>query len=98
MFGSEVVLERSDVDVRNGYAGEGYGFPTKKSNDALRLIARKEGLIIDPVYTAKTLAFLIDSVKKGEFGNDENVCFMHTGGVPALFAYKAQFQPSRPIK
>jgi L-cysteate sulfo-lyase len=98
LFGSDVQLQRSEVNVRNGYAGEGYGFPTKKSNDALRLIARKEGLIIDPVYTAKTLAFLIDCVKNGEFRKDENVCFMHTGGLPALFAYKAHFQPSRPIK
>lgn len=97
LFGSDVRLQRSDVDVRDGYAGDGYGFPTKKSKDALRMIAKKEGLIIDPVYTSKTLAFLIDSVKNGEFGRDQSICFMHTGGVPALFAYKSEFQPAKPI-
>jgi len=97
LFGSDIKLLREDVEVRDGYAGKGYGFPTKKSNDALRLVARTEGLIIDPVYTSKTFASIIDSVKNGEFGKDKNVCFMHTGGVPALFAYKSQFQPVRPI-
>ncbi len=97
LFGSNVELQESEVDVRDGYFGKGYGFTTKKSNDALKLVARKEGLIIDPVYTAKTLAFVIDAVKSGEFGKEEAVCFMHTGGVPALFAYKSEFQPTKPI-
>jgi len=97
LFGTDVEVQRKDIDVREGYAGRGYGFPTKQSNDALRLIARKEGLIIDPVYTAKALAFIIDSVKGGEFKKDETVCFMHTGGVPALFPYRKEFQPTKPI-
>jgi len=97
LLGTNIELQKSDVSITQGYAGTGYGFPTKKSNDALRLIARKEGLIIDPVYTSKTLAYVIDSVKNGEFSKDMNVCFVHTGGVPALFAYKEQFQPARPI-
>jgi len=97
MFGTNVELQKKDVDVRDEYAGKGYGFPTKSSNNALRLIARKEGLIIDPVYTAKTLAFIIDSVKAGEFKKDDTVCFMHTGGVPALFPYRSEFQPAKPI-
>jgi len=97
MFGTNVELQKKDVDVRDEYSGKGYGFPTKSSNNALRLVARKEGLIIDPVYTAKTLAFIIDSVKAGEFKKDETVCFMHTGGVPALFPYRSEFQPAKPI-
>ncbi len=97
LFGTDVELQRNDVEVRDGYAGKGYGFTTKSSNRALRLIARKEGLIIDPVYTAKTMAFIIDSVKDGEFKKDETVCFMHTGGVPALFPYRSEFQPKKAI-
>ncbi len=97
LLGTNIELQKGDIHVIEGYAGDGYGFPTRKSNDALRLIARKEGLIIDPVYTSKTLAFVIDSVKKGDFSKDMNVCFVHTGGVPALFAYKELFQPAKPI-
>jgi len=97
LFGTSVELSRSDVEVRDGYDGKGYGIPTKSSDDALRLVARREGLIIDPVYTAKTMAFLIDSAKDGEF-KGKTVCFMHTGGIPALFPYRSHFQPSKPIR
>jgi D-cysteine desulfhydrase family pyridoxal phosphate-dependent enzyme len=96
LLGTDIELQASDVDVREGYEGKGYGFTTKSSNNALKMVARKEGLIIDPVYTAKTMAFLIDAAKDGEF-KDKTVCFMHTGGIPALFPYRSEFQPKKSI-
>lgn len=94
LLGVSAELSQGDITIKDEYAGDGYGIPTKESNAALLRVARKEGLIIDPVYTAKAMAGLIDMVEKGELERGE-VCFVHTGGVPALFAYGEHFQPSR---
>ncbi|MDA4135559.1 MAG: D-cysteine desulfhydrase family protein [Thaumarchaeota archaeon] len=93
LLGTKARVESSDVIIKDDYAGKDYGIPTNESNDALRLAARTDALIIDPVYTAKTMAGMVDMVRNGEFGGGQNVCFLHTGGVPALFAYKQYFQP-----
>lgn len=85
----------SDIIINGDYAGEDYGISTKESIEALKLVARTEALIIDPVYTGKTMAGMIGMIRDGRFGADENVCFLHTGGIPALFPYKDQFQPAR---
>jgi 1-aminocyclopropane-1-carboxylate deaminase/D-cysteine desulfhydrase-like pyridoxal-dependent ACC family enzyme len=55
--------------------------------EAVDLTARLEGLVLDPVYTGKTMAGLIDLIRQGRFENGQNVVFIHTGGVPAIFAY-----------
>jgi 1-aminocyclopropane-1-carboxylate deaminase/D-cysteine desulfhydrase-like pyridoxal-dependent ACC family enzyme len=83
-----------DIVIFDDYIGQGYGVPTEGSLDALRLVARTESLILDPVYTSKAMAGLLDLVKRGYFGKEDNVCFLHTGGVPALFAYKEYFSPT----
>jgi L-cysteate sulfo-lyase len=88
-------VRKEDIVISDDYAGEGYGLSTRESIEALRLFARTEALIIDPVYTAKTAAGMIGLMADGEFGKGQNVCFLHTGGVPALFAYRDQFQPAR---
>lgn len=93
VLGSNVRLTRNDITIRDEYAGSDYGIPTKEAIKALRSVAQNEALILDPVYTAKAMAGLIDMIKAGEFDRDQNVCFLHTGGVPALFAYKQHFQP-----
>lgn len=77
-----------EVNVDDSFVGSGYGIPTKESEQALQLLARTEGLIIDPVYTAKGMAGLIAAVRKGCFAPGSNVLFWHTGGSPALFADK----------
>ena len=79
---------RSD-DVYNTveYVGKGYGIPTRESVEAIKLLARTEGIFLDPVYTSKTMAALIDHVRRGELIRDDTVLFLHTGGTPALFAY-----------
>jgi 1-aminocyclopropane-1-carboxylate deaminase/D-cysteine desulfhydrase-like pyridoxal-dependent ACC family enzyme len=80
----------SDFIVHDEYVGRGYAIPTDASNEAIRLCAQTEGLVIDPVYTAKAVAGLFDHIRTGRIGRDETVAFLHTGGQPALFAYHAE--------
>jgi 1-aminocyclopropane-1-carboxylate deaminase/D-cysteine desulfhydrase-like pyridoxal-dependent ACC family enzyme len=75
-----------DLVVDDGYVGEGYGIPTPLSTDALTMVARCEGIVLDPVYTAKAMAGLIDYVRQGRFSIGETVLFWHTGGQTGLFA------------
>lgn len=76
------------VVVRDDYVGPGYSLPTEEMVEAVRLLARVEGLLLDPVYTGKTMAGLLDLTEMGRFDPDENVLFLHTGGAPSLFAYR----------
>ena len=76
-----------DVVVYDDYVGEGYGIPTPETIEAIRVVARTEGILLDPVYTGKAMAGLIDLGRRGVFTRDQTVLFWHTGGQPALFAY-----------
>jgi 1-aminocyclopropane-1-carboxylate deaminase/D-cysteine desulfhydrase-like pyridoxal-dependent ACC family enzyme len=76
------------------YAGKDYGIPTKRSLAAMRSVAESEALILDPVYTSKAMAGLINMIETEKFERNEKICFLHTGGIPALFAYKQYFQPN----
>ncbi len=78
-------LER--VAIVDDQLGPGYGMPTEAMHEAIALAARLEGLVLDPVYTGKAMAGLIDHVRRGVVGTSETVVFWHTGGAPALFAY-----------
>lgn len=73
-------------EVRNEQVGQGYGIPTPASREALDLMAHTEGILLDPVYTAKALAGLAAMAREGELDPGEPVVFVHTGGTPALFA------------
>jgi D-cysteine desulfhydrase family pyridoxal phosphate-dependent enzyme len=86
-LGLDVTVGPDEVHNTDNYVGEAYGVVTREGIEALRLMARTEGIILDPSYTAKALAGLIDFVQKGEIGSDATVVFLHTGGTPALFAY-----------
>ncbi len=86
-LGLNTLLEQDEVEVNDEYIGEGYGIPTKEGIDAIRLVAQTEGIFLDPVYTGKAMAGLIDLIKKGRFKSTDTIIFIHTGGVPALFAY-----------
>jgi L-cysteate sulfo-lyase len=77
--------------VLDDYLGAGYGEPTDAMVEAVGLAARLEGLLVDPVYTGKTLSGLIDLARRGQFGQNESVLFWHTGGTPALFPYRDAF-------
>jgi D-cysteine desulfhydrase family pyridoxal phosphate-dependent enzyme len=75
-----------DIEVYDDYIGEGYGLPTPAMREAVKLLARKEGIILDPVYTGKAMAGLLDLIQKGLFRQGDVVVFIHTGGIPGLFA------------
>jgi len=74
------------------YVGPGYSLPTPAMVEAVKLLAGTEGILLDPVYTGKTMAGLIDLVRKGYFDSNENILFVHTGGSPALYAYLDTFR------
>jgi 1-aminocyclopropane-1-carboxylate deaminase/D-cysteine desulfhydrase-like pyridoxal-dependent ACC family enzyme len=86
-------LEAGDLTMHDETIGAGYGIPTAEGMHALRLVARQEGILLDPVYTAKAMAGLIDHIRRGVIGRDETVIFLHTGGLPALFAYNGELAP-----
>jgi len=75
-----------EILVNDEYLGEGYGKPGEGEREALQLFAQKEGLLLDPVYTGRAAAGLIDLIRKGFFSPNDTVLFWHTGGAPALFA------------
>ena len=74
------------VDASDDQVGDGYGIPTDASREAADLFARGEGMIVDPVYTAKAAAGLIRWVREGRFLAGDRIVFLHTGGHPAVFA------------
>lgn len=80
-----------DVIVFDDYIGAGYSRPTEGMIEAVKLVARTEAILLDPVYTGKTMAGLIDLTKKGYFASAKNILFLHTGGAPALYAYTKEF-------
>ena len=74
-----------DLFTDSGFIGEGYGIPTAECLEAIALLARTEGILVDPCYTGKALAGLIAHVRSGELTPDETVIFLHTGGAPGMF-------------
>ena len=90
-IGAPGVVRREDVVANTDYVGEGYGIPTASGMEALAMFAELEGILLDPVYSAKGAAGLIDLIRKGQFRKGERVVFLHTGGAAALFGYTAAF-------
>jgi L-cysteate sulfo-lyase len=80
-------VPREAVEANCDYVGEGYGIPTDGMAEAVKMLARLEGIFLDPVYSGKGMAGLIDLIRKGAFRADENVVFLHTGGQVGLFGY-----------
>lgn len=80
-----------DIIVFDEYVGAGYSIPTEGMIEAVKLLARIEGILLDPVYTGKTMAGMLDLIKKKYFGDAKNILFLHTGGSPALYAYTKEF-------
>lgn len=89
-IGAPGIVQRDDVVANGDYVGEAYGVPTAAMNEAVLMAARLEGLLLDPVYSGKAFAGLIDLVRRGHFEDSDNIVFLHTGGSAALFAYKNQ--------
>jgi len=87
LIGHPLTIAEEDVLVRDGFIGAGYGIPTPEGVEAIRLVARTEGIFLDPTYTAKAMAGLIGEIRAGRIRADETVVFLHTGGEPGLFAH-----------
>jgi D-cysteine desulfhydrase len=88
LIGRRIEFTPDDVLANDAYCQAGYGVLTDAEREAVKLFARTEGLLLDPVYTGRAAAGLIDLVRLGHFASDETVLFWHTGGQPALFADK----------
>lgn len=84
-------IPREKVIANGDYVGPGYGQPTPEMVAAVNLLARTEGILLDPVYSGKGMAGLIGEIRKGTFSKHDNILFVHTGGTAALFAYEALF-------
>lgn len=90
-LGCAGVVQREDVVANTDYVGEGYGIPTAGGMEAIQMFAELESILLDPVYSAKGAAGLIDLIRKGHFKKGERVVFVHTGGAAALFGYDTAF-------
>jgi L-cysteate sulfo-lyase len=90
-FGAPGIVNREHIVANSDYVGPGYGLPTEGMREAVKIAARFEGILLDPVYTGKGFDGLIDHVKKGFFPKDANVVFLHTGGSAGLFGYPDVF-------
>lgn len=94
-LGCPGVVQRGDVVADTTYVGKGYGIPREDTLEAIRMFAQLEGLLLDPVYSGKGAAGLIDLVRKGHFTRGQRVVFLHTGGAAGLFGYDAVFAEDR---
>lgn len=84
-------VPREAVEANCDYVGAGYGQPTDGMYEAVSMVARLEGILLDPVYSGKGMAGLIDLIRKGKIGSNETVVFLHTGGAVGLFGYNSFF-------
>ena len=90
-LGVNLSVNSSEIINLGEYVGEGYGKLTPEAVEAIKLVARTEGILLDPVYSGKAMAALIDRIHRKAIESDETVLFLHTGGFPALFAYNKDF-------
>jgi len=90
-LGLRYKINKEEINLYDEYMGEGYGKRTKDSIKAIEIVAQSEGIILDPVYTGKGMAGLMDLIKKGIFNSNQNIIFLHTGGTGTLFANNEYF-------
>ena len=92
LAGCSTAVTREHVVANADYVGEGYGLPTQGTIEAIQMLARLEGILLDPVYSGKGMAGLIDLIRKGVYRRGQNVVFVHTGGSAGLFGYTDRLQ------
>ncbi len=85
---TDIRMRADEIDNRDAFIGDGYAIPSREGLAAMRLAARTDALLLDPVYTGKAMAGLIDATRQGELTRSDTVIFLHTGGLPANFAYR----------
>jgi L-cysteate sulfo-lyase len=81
-------LRPEEIQSSGECIGQGYGIPSPEGIEAIKIVARTEGIFLDPVYSSKAMAGLFDHLRRGLLGREDLVVFLHTGGTPALFAYR----------
>jgi len=86
-----VKIQKSDINIIDGYVGKGYALSSQAEIDMIKKVAAVEGIVLDPVYTGKAMLGLVDKIKTGVFKHGENILFIHTGGVFGLFPKKSLF-------
>jgi L-cysteate sulfo-lyase len=89
-LGLPLSFKVDDFEINDDYLGDGYAVMGEREREAIRLMAQTEGVFVDPVYTGRAMAGLIDLIRIGKLRRGQNVLFWHTGGTPALFAYASQ--------
>lgn len=90
-LGCAGVVRRDDVVANTDYVGEGYGLPAPSTIEAIKMFSQLESILLDPVYSGKGAAGLIDLIRKGHFSKNDRIVFLHTGGSAALFGYTQAF-------
>ena len=90
LIGLDLGIRPEHVDVTFDYIGPAYGELSCGGCEAIALLARTEGILLDPMYSGKAMAGLIDDIRQGRRKPHEKVVFIHTGGTPALFAYNEE--------
>lgn len=93
LAGQPYTYQPDEIAANADYLGAGYGQMGAPEREAIEMFAQVEGILLDPVYTGRAAAGLIDLIRRGEIGKDETVLFWHTGGAPALWAYADQLAP-----
>lgn len=86
-LGLDIAIAEDEVVNTDAFVGAGYGIPSEAGDEAVRLFARTEGIILDPIYTGKAAAGMIAHIREGRFKSDDVVVFVHTGGTPAIFTW-----------
>ncbi len=92
-LGKAADFSAADILLNADYVGGGYGVVGELEREAITLLATQEGILLDPVYTARAMGGLIDLIRRGKFAKSDSVLFWHTGGGPALFAYADKLNP-----
>jgi len=90
LLGENHAVRSDEIQVDAGYLGRGYGVVGELEREGIRMFARLEGILLDPVYTGRAAGALLDLIRKGFFQQDDRILFWHTGGSPALFAEQYQ--------
>lgn len=91
LLGAGMQIEPSVIDIDGDHLGDGYGVPTKEMISTVRLLARTEGLLLDPVYSGKAFAGMLHDIASGRYKPGQKLLFIMTGGLPGLFAYRTAF-------
>ncbi|MCG3218591.1 MAG: pyridoxal-phosphate dependent enzyme, partial [Candidatus Heimdallarchaeota archaeon] len=87
----EVSISQEEIEFQDGFVGPGYGICTPEVIDLIKMVAQKEGIFLDPVYTGKAFWAMDHLLKSGKITKGSNVLFMHTGGIYSLFPHKELF-------